>query len=229
MLDPFLPLLTSSLTSRHTKVLTHSLHSLLPLLRLPLPSLAPNVHRLVSALFGVLRKYARSGEVTGSNRELVIAAFKVSPSLLSSFSSCYTSLLLVLIFLLLISSSWSMTFASFLLVFYLSHPLTPPPPPPPSPSLSATIQAVTVLLRDVKQSQISEDELKLLLSYVEEDVHDYRRQVTAFPLLRVNNTNVCTFIFSFDISAGYFGTQVCSGGHTQTHVQSGATFCDVRL
>ena len=219
MLDPFLPLLTSSLTSRHTKVLTHSLHSLLPLLRLPLPSLAPNVHRLVSALFGVLRKYARSGEITGSNRELVIAAFKVSPSLLSSFSSCYTSLLLVLIFLLLISSSLSMTFASFSLVFYLSL----------SPSLSATIQAVTVLLRDVKQSQISEDELKLLLSYVEEDVHDYRRQVTAFPLLRVNNTNVCIFIFSFDISAGYFGTQVCSGGHSQTHVQSSATFCDVRF
>ena len=47
---------------------------------------------------------------------------------------------------------------------------------------------MTVVLREVKQSQISEDELKLLLSYVEEDIHDYRRQITAFPLLRVSET-----------------------------------------
>lgn len=77
MLDPFLPLLTSSLSSRHTKVLTHCLHCLLPLLRLPLPSLGASVHRVVAGLFGVLRKYARAGEVIGANRELVIAAFKV--------------------------------------------------------------------------------------------------------------------------------------------------------
>ena len=77
MLDPFLPLLTLSLASRHTKVLTHSLHCLLPLLRLPLPSLDGSVHRLVAALFGMLRKYARSGEMSGTNRELVVAAFKV--------------------------------------------------------------------------------------------------------------------------------------------------------
>jgi hypothetical protein len=120
MLDPFLPLLTSSLSSRHSKVLTHSLHCLLPLLRSPLPSLATNVHRIVTGLFGVLRKYARAGEMNGANRELVIAAFK----------------------------------------------------------------AMTVVLRDVKQAQISEDELKLLLGYVEEDIHDYQRQLTAFPLLR---------------------------------------------
>ena len=42
-----------------------------------------------------------------------------------------------------------------------------------------------MVLRDVKQSQISEEELKLLLGYVEEDIHDYQRQMTAFPLLRV--------------------------------------------
>ncbi|CAI8031672.1 Small subunit processome component 20 homolog [Geodia barretti] len=120
MLDPFLPLLTLSLASRHTKVLTHSLHCLLPLLRLSLPSLDGSVNLVVAALFGVLRKYARSGEMSGTNRELVVAAFK----------------------------------------------------------------AMTVVLREVKQSQISEDELKLLLSYVEEDIHDYRRQITAFPLLR---------------------------------------------
>ena len=48
------------------------------------------------------------------------------------------------------------------------------------------VQGVTVVLRDVKQSQISEEELKLLLGYVEEDIHDY--QLTAFPLLRVTNS-----------------------------------------
>ena len=49
-------------------------------------------------------------------------------------------------------------------------------------------QGVTVVLRDVKQSQISEEELKLLLGYVEEDIHDYQRQMTAFPLLRVTDS-----------------------------------------
>ena len=47
-----------------------------------------------------------------------------------------------------------------------------------------------MVLRDVKQSQISEEELKLLLGYVEEDIHDYQRQMTAFPLLRVP-INIC--------------------------------------
>ena len=78
MLDPFLPLLTDTLSSRHTKVLSHSLHCLLPILRLPLPSLGASIHRVVSGLFAVLRKYARSGEMTGTNRELIVAAFKVT-------------------------------------------------------------------------------------------------------------------------------------------------------
>ena len=77
MLDPFLPLLTSSLSSRHVKVLSRSLQSLLFLLRLPLPSLEANIHRLVSSLFDLLRKYGRSGAVSGTNRELATAVFKV--------------------------------------------------------------------------------------------------------------------------------------------------------
>ena len=44
---------------------------------------------------------------------------------------------------------------------------------------------MTVVLRDVKQSEISKDELKLLLGYIQEDVRDYQRQMTAFPLLKV--------------------------------------------
>ena len=74
--------------------------------------------------------------------------------------------------------------------------LSLPPPVSPSPCHStpsphrSLYQAVTVVLRDVKQSQISEEELKLLLGYVEEDIHDYQRQMTAFPLLRVP-INIC--------------------------------------
>ena len=47
------------------------------------------------------------------------------------------------------------------------------------------VQAMTVIVRDFKKRDISEDELKVLLSFVEEDIHDYQRQSTAFPLLKV--------------------------------------------
>ena len=103
MLDPFLPLLTVSLASRHTKVLTHSLHCLLPLLRLSLPSLHGSVNLMVAALFGVLRKYARSGEMSGTNRELVVAAFKVAFYFFfhPHFSCTYTPTVSSQVFLLL--------------------------------------------------------------------------------------------------------------------------------
>ena len=46
-------------------------------------------------------------------------------------------------------------------------------------------QAVTVLVRDCRGHEVTEEELKVLLTFVEEDVQDYRRQSTAFPLLKV--------------------------------------------
>ena len=49
---------------------------------------------------------------------------------------------------------------------------------------------MTVIVRDFKQHEISEDELRLLLSFVEEDIYDYHRQSTAFPLLKVLNKNI---------------------------------------
>ena len=49
------------------------------------------------------------------------------------------------------------------------------------------LQAMTVIVRDYKKLTVSEDELKLLLSFVEEDIHDYQRQSTAFPLLKVSS------------------------------------------
>ena len=78
MLDPFVQLLSSSLSSPHPKVLSRALQGLTWVLRLPLPSLdAAHQEGVAQQLFGILRKYARTGLGTGSNRELVLSAFKV--------------------------------------------------------------------------------------------------------------------------------------------------------
>ena len=176
MLDPFIPLLTSSLSSRHVKVLSRSLQSLLFLLRLPLPSLGANIHRLVSTLFDLLRKYGRGGGASGAADicRAPAGALQISQgmegglSLLSrhlSFRVC--SSLSITLLLRFLSPSLP-----------LSHPPSLPPP-------SFFPQAMTVVLRDVKQSEVSKEELKLLLGYIQEDIHDYQRQITAFPLLKV--------------------------------------------
>lgn len=39
MLDPFVPLLTEALESRHIKLLSRTLHCLMRIMKLPLPSL----------------------------------------------------------------------------------------------------------------------------------------------------------------------------------------------
>ena len=48
-----------------------------------------------------------------------------------------------------------------------------------------------MILRDFKKQDVSEDELTVLLSFVEEDIHDHQRQSTAFPLLKVNHIVTC--------------------------------------
>ena len=48
------------------------------------------------------------------------------------------------------------------------------------------MQALTVMVRDVKQHSIDEEQLKVLLTYAEEDIHDSNRQATAFSLLKVS-------------------------------------------
>ena len=45
---------------------------------------------------------------------------------------------------------------------------------------------MTVILRDFRKQDVSEDELTVLLSFVEEDIYDHQRQSTAFPLLKVS-------------------------------------------
>ena len=53
---------------------------------------------------------------------------------------------------------------------------------------------MTVILRDFRKQDVSEDELTVLLSFVEEDIYDHQRQSTAFPLLKVNIvTSICVF------------------------------------
>lgn len=44
---------------------------------------------------------------------------------------------------------------------------------------------MTIVLEDHKSYSVSKEELGLLLAYVEQDVCDYTRQSTAFPLLKV--------------------------------------------
>lgn len=78
MLDPFVPLIVTALSSRQVKVLSRGLQCLVWLLRLPLPSLPLSVDDLSIKLFELLRQYARAGAATGVNRELVLSAFKVS-------------------------------------------------------------------------------------------------------------------------------------------------------
>lgn len=46
-------------------------------------------------------------------------------------------------------------------------------------------QAITILVRNVKNSKISETQLQVLLGYAEEDIYDQSRQATAFGLLKV--------------------------------------------
>ena len=43
-----------------------------------------------------------------------------------------------------------------------------------------------MILRDFRKQDVSEDELTVLLSFVEEDIYDHQRQSTAFPLLKVS-------------------------------------------
>lgn len=53
-------------------------------------------------------------------------------------------------------------------------------------------QAITILVKNVKSSKISETQLQVLLGYAEEDIYDQSRQATAFGLLKVTGgTRAC--------------------------------------
>eukprot|EP00731_Ephydatia_muelleri_P000969 Em0001g969a len=48
----------------------------------------------------------------------------------------------------------------------------------------AAFKAMTVVVRDFPQYEVEEEELRHLLTFVEEDIMDYRRHSTAFPLFK---------------------------------------------
>ena len=52
-------------------------------------------------------------------------------------------------------------------------------------SLLPIVQAMTVVVRDYTQYEVVEEELRYLLTFVEEDILDYSRHGAAFPLLKV--------------------------------------------
>ena len=97
---------------------------------------------------------------------------------------------------------------------------------------------MTVVLREFKQQEVSPDELKLLLSFVEEDIHDYQRQGTAFPLLKVSILYLpiyiarvlCMMMIWIVVScrfAGYFGSEAEGGErNTRCDEESGSAFSD---
>jgi len=48
----------------------------------------------------------------------------------------------------------------------------------------SAFKAMTVIVRDAKKYKITNEQLKILLTFVEEDIFDYTRQATAFPMLK---------------------------------------------
>ena len=78
-----------------------------------------------------------------------------------------------------------------------------------------------MVVRDYTQYEVVEEELRHLLTFVEEDILDYSRHGTAFPLLKVWGPNLhgmslvhvqCTCkraltLTYMSYSPGYFGTQ----------------------
>lgn len=52
-------------------------------------------------------------------------------------------------------------------------------------------QAITILVKNVKTSTISDTQLQVLLGYAEEDIYDQSRQATAFGLLKVTSQMFC--------------------------------------
>ena len=47
------------------------------------------------------------------------------------------------------------------------------------------LQTMTVVVRDVRSVHVTNEQLLVLLGYVEQDLNDHTRQATAFGLLRV--------------------------------------------
>ncbi|ESO12980.1 hypothetical protein HELRODRAFT_188063 [Helobdella robusta] len=119
-IDPFVGVLLKSLSSKHTKVCTATLKCLTWLLRLPLPSLHPNMNTIVNQLFIIFKNFASVvGAGKNEHSEMADWCFKV----------------------------------------------------------------IRVVVQFVSYHNITQEQLHVLLSYAEQDLHDYSKHATAFPLL----------------------------------------------
>jgi hypothetical protein len=52
------------------------------------------------------------------------------------------------------------------------------------------LQVVTTLIREVRYQQITQDQLHVMLGYVEQDIAGHTRQTAAFNLLKVCFTSI---------------------------------------
>ena len=76
-----------------------------------------------------------------------------------------------------------------------------------------------MVVRDYTQYEVVEEELRYLLTFVEEDILDYSRHGATFPLLKVWGPNLhgCTCKHALTLTymsyfPGYFGMQTCYKG-----------------
>ncbi|XP_038044935.1 small subunit processome component 20 homolog [Patiria miniata] len=76
MLDPFIPILMDSLTSKYTKVTVVALRCITWMLRYPLPSISKSAFRLTKILFKILHTHAMAGAAKGANFDIVVSCFK---------------------------------------------------------------------------------------------------------------------------------------------------------
>ncbi|XP_060070430.1 small subunit processome component 20 homolog [Ylistrum balloti] len=76
MLDPFVPIMSECLQSKHVKVNTVCLRCLCWILKFPLPAIKQHIRPIANNIIVLLKNYASAGSAAGDNLDLVTMAFK---------------------------------------------------------------------------------------------------------------------------------------------------------
>ena len=82
MLDPFVELLVSSITSKHTRLVTLTIRCITMLVRFPLPALRDAMNDVTKHIFKIIKKYARAGAAKGDNHEMIVSSFKAMTTII---------------------------------------------------------------------------------------------------------------------------------------------------